>query len=660
MKDKLEMAALVRKLNEATKQYDLGKPIMSDKEWDDLYFKLEEMERESGIVLANSPTQTINYQVVNKLEKVTHTHPMLSLDKTKDIEAIKAFIGQKKYIAMAKADGLTCSLIYEKGLLKRAETRGNGIVGEDITHNAWVIESIPKYIGTNEERFVVDGELVCLDNDFKEYQRQHPEYKNSRNFASGSARLLDSHECKKRHLTFIAWDVIEGFEGFDGLYHKLNRLADFFGFYTIPRTVGFLETADVQEQIDTIKEHCAKVGIPIDGIVFKYDNIEEYEACGRTDHHFKGGLAYKFYDETYPTRLKTIQWTMGRTGALTPVAIFEPIEIDGTTIEKASLHNVGIMRNLLGPCAYVGEPLEIYKANQIIPQIASAGPHHTYGEVIGHGGVSAHDVIEKCPICGKEDLVIESGILYCNNPSCDGKLINKLDHFCGKKGLDIRGLSKKTLEKLIDWGWVGCIEDIFLLRDHRADWIKQSGFGEKSVDKILNAIEESKNTTLAKLIAAAGIHNISTTASIALADYFHTWYEFREAMYSDFDFTNLPHFGSIADYDLKNFDYTEIDKIAKDYITFTDNYGDFTRTPQKQILKDKNFVITGKLKQYKNRDELSSLIVSLGGKVTGSVTSKTNYLINNDTDSTSQKNQKAKELNIPIISEDEFIALIQQ
>lgn len=656
MKDKLEMGALIRKLNEATKQYDLGTPIMSDKEWDDLYFKLEQMEKESGIVLTNSPTQTITYQVVNKLEKVEHNHPMLSLDKTKDLSAVKSFIGDRQYIIMAKADGLTCSLIYKNGLLQRAETRGNGKVGEDITHNAWVIESIPKYIATNEETFVVDGELICLDQDFEHFK---DEYKNSRNFASGSARLLDSHECKKRHLTFIAWDVIKGFDGFATLSHKLDRLADFFGFYTIPRAIGQKDVVRIEDQVKAIQNHCAEVGLPIDGIVFKYDDVEEYEAAGCTDHHFKGGLAYKFYDETYPTRLKTIRWTMGRTGQITPVAIFEPVEIDGTTVEKASLHNINIMRELLGPCAYVGEPLEIYKANQIIPQVASAGPHYDYGYVIAHGGVSAHDVIEKCPVCGSEDLKEVNGVLYCDNPNCDGKLINKLDHFCGKKGLDIKGLSKKTLEKLIDWGWVSCIEDIFLLKDHRADWIKQSGFGEKSVDKILNAIEESKNTTLAKLIAAAGIHNISTTASIMLADYFHTWYDFREAMYGDFDFTHLPHFGTIADYDIKNFDYTEIDKIAKDYINFVDNYSE-SQPPQKQILKDKNFVITGKLKHYKNRDELTDIIKSMGGKVTSSVTNKTNYLINNDTDSTSQKNQKAKELNIPIISEDEFIALIQQ
>ena len=656
MSEKFEMAQLIRQLNEATKQYDLGAPIMTDQEWDELYFHLQELERTSGITLTGSPTQNIHYQVVNKLEKVEHNHPMLSLDKTKEIDSIKSFVNGHQYIIMAKADGLTCSLLYKNGILQRAETRGNGVVGEDITHNAWVIESIPKYIGTNEETFIVDGELVCLDEDFQHFK---DEYKNSRNFTSGSARLLDSHECKKRHLTFIAWDVIEGFEGFDTLSSKLNRLSGFFGFETIPRFIGDGPDS-IESQIEEIKNHCKTIGLPIDGVVFKFNYIDEYEAAGRTNHHFKGGLAYKFYDETYPTRLKAIRWTMGRTGVLTPVAIFDPIEIDGTIVEKASLHNVGIMRDLLGECAYVGEPLEIYKANQIIPQVASAGPKHNYGEVIAAGGVSAHDVITKCPICG-HDVVYKDDFVYCDNPQCDGKLINKLDHFCGKKGLDIKGLSKKTLEKLIDWEWVSCIEDIFLLKNHRAEWIKKTGFGEKSVDKVLNAIEESRKTTLAKFIAAIGIHNISTTASILLADYFYTWYEFREAMYSGFDFTKLPHFGTIADYDINNFDYTEADKIAKDYIIWDQHKTEAADTtdPLDTALKDITFVITGKLNYYKNRDELVKVITSHGGKVAGSVSTKTKYLINNDTDSNTQKNQKAKSLNIPIISEDEFIALIQ-
>ena len=647
--DKLDYYAKIKQLNEATEFYDKGTPIMSDKQWDNIYFDVKEFEDRTDIVAKNSPTQGIYYEVVSQLRKVDHNHPMLSLDKTKDINVLKSFIGKHDITLMAKADGLTCSLWYKNGILYRAETRGNGITGEDITHNAAVIASIPNKINADDD-FVIDGELICLADDFA-YVGEG--YKNPRNFTSGSARLLDAKECAKRGLTFVVWDIIRGFDEFTTLSHKLDRLEDFFGFYTIPRIVN---PENLEDSIEEIREHCIRTGFPIDGVVVKYDNVEEYEACGRTDHHFKGGLAYKFYDETYSTRLKTIAWTMGRTGVLTPTAVFEPIEIDGTIVERASLHNVGIMRDLLGECAYVGDPLEIYKANQIIPQVASAGPKHNYGEVIAAGGVSAHDVIEKCPICG-HPVVYKDDFVYCDNPNCDGKLINRLDHFLGKKGLDIKGLSKKTLEKLVDWEWITCLEDIFTLKNHRNEWIKVSGFGVKSVDKILDAIEQGRHTDLYRVISAVGINNIGSTASIMLADYFKTWEAFRKAVDDKFDFTYLPNFGTIADYDLNNFDYSEIDSIVEKYLII--NEIGTAAAPTEKILSGLVFVVTGKLHHYKNRDELKAEIESLGGKVTGSVSSKTNYLINNDTTSGSAKNQSAKRLGIPIISEDEFIALIQ-
>ena len=649
IKDKIDYGIAIKKLNNATIDYDKGKPKMSDKEWDDLYFTVKEWEDKTGIVFKNSPTQHIPFEKVSELVKVKHNHPMLSLDKTKDTSDVKRLLGNKKYIAMAKLDGLTCSLYYKNGVLTRAETRGNGIEGEDITHNMLANRSVPNTIGTNVEDFVVDGELICTYSDFEEFKG---EYKNPRNFASGSARLLDAKEHAKRNIIFLAWDVIQGFDDFGTLSRKLKRLEDFFGFYTVPREIGE-DIEDIETTIEVLRENCSD--LPLDGIVFKLDDIEEFESCGRTDHHFKGGIAFKFYDETYSTRLKTIHWSMGRTGRITPIAVFEPIEIDGTIVEKASLHNVGIMRELLGPCAYVGEPLEIYKANQIIPQVASAGPHHTYGEVIGAGGVSAHDVIEKCPVCGHEVDYIDD-FVYCSNPNCDGKLINRIDHYCGKKGLDIKGLSKKTLEKLIDWEWITCLEDIYKLKDHRTEWIKKSGFGEKSVDKILDAIENSKQVELRHLLSAIGVHNISTTASIMLGDYFKTWDNFRKAVDEDFDFTVLPSFGTIADYDLNNYDYSEIDNIVKNYLTFTDVKDAGTATGSN--LAGLTFCITGKVHHYKNRDEVKEVIRQNGGKVTDSVSPKTNYLINNDINSTTQKNQKARSLGIPIISEEEFIALM--
>ena len=358
--------SLIDELNRLTKLYDEGNPEVSDKEWDDLYFKLKQMEEETGIIYPDSPTQNIYFEKVSELKKVKHNHPMLSLDKTKNFDDIKFFVKNHSWIAMAKMDGLTCSLKYINGELISAETRGNGIEGEDITHNAKVISSIPQKINYKNE-LIVDGEIICTYEDFKPFEDT---YKNPRNFASGSIRLLDSKECKKRHLTFVAWDVISHFNT-DGLVEKylsckLNFINEL-GFTIVPKLTD--EYILIDKVIDFFKENCI---YPIDGIVFKYDNINEYEAAGRTDHHFKGGLAYKFYDETYETNLKNIEWTMGRTGVLTPVAIFNPIDIDGSTVERASLHNLSILKEKLGQHPYEGQKLWICKKNQIIPYVEKA------------------------------------------------------------------------------------------------------------------------------------------------------------------------------------------------------------------------------------------------------------------------------------------------
>ena len=331
------MENLIAELNKATVAYDKGEPIMSDKEWDDLYFELQSLEKKYGQSLENSPTRKIHFEKVSELKKVKHSHPMLSLDKTKDIDVIKSFFGDKDRIAMCKMDGLTCSLTYENGKLISAETRGDGIVGEDITHNALVIPSIPNRINYSK-RLVIDGEIICTYYDFENFK---DEYKNPRNFASGSIRLLNSKECANRKLTFVAWDVIEGMSGklLTENLQELNKL----GFNIVPITVS--DTVEVQ--IDTIKDFAKVFGYPIDGVVFKFNDIEYGKSLGATDHHFKNAIAYKFYDEEYETRLITIHWTMGRTGILTPVAVFEPIEIDGTIVERASLHNINIMNKIM-------------------------------------------------------------------------------------------------------------------------------------------------------------------------------------------------------------------------------------------------------------------------------------------------------------------------
>lgn len=627
---------LVEKLNYYTKLYDEGRPEISDKEWDNMYFELQKLERENGIYLEDSPTQRVNFQVVNKLNKVEHNHPMLSLDKTKDINEIQKFIYNNDYIAMAKMDGLTCSLKYVDGKLVSAETRGNGLVGEDILHNALQVRNIPKRIDFQDE-LVVDGEIICTYENFKEFES---EYKNPRNFASGSIRLLDSKESSMRRLSFIAWDCISGLEKVEKLSTKLLKL-NILGFTVVPFMAG---EYSIDDTISTIKSIAQEVGYPIDGIVYKYDIISEYEAAGKTDHHFKGGLAYKFYDEEYETILRDVEWTMGRTGVLTPVALLGPINIDGSEVSRASLHNISIMDEL--GIRYQDTKVMVYKANMIIPQISKALPYE--GEI-----ASLINIPAVCPICGEPTIIKgENGVrvLYCSNPNCEGKLINRLDHFFGKNGLDAKGLSKATFEKLIDWGWIENIKDIFKLKEHKKEWEKMQGFGEKSVEKILQAIEDCKSCSLDAVISAAGIPLIGKTVGKDLSKRFGSYSEFREAVESGFDFTSFGGYGWEMHKAISDFDYSELDYIVDNYLQIKENI----KEDNELKLKDLTFCVTGKVHIWKNRDSLSAFIESLGGKVTGSVSKNTNYLINNDINSTSAKNKKAQELDIPILSEEDF------
>ena len=627
---------LVEKLNYYTKLYDEGRPEISDKEWDNMYFELQKLERENGIYLEDSPTQRVNFQVVNKLNKVEHNHPMLSLDKTKDTNEIQKFIYNNDYIAMAKMDGLTCSLKYVDGKLVSAETRGNGLVGEDILHNALQVRNIPKRIDFQDE-LVVDGEIICTYENFKEFES---EYKNPRNFASGSIRLLDSKESSMRRLSFIAWDCISGLEKVEKLSTKLLKL-NVLGFTVVPFMAG---EYSIDDTISTIQSIAQEAGYPIDGIVYKYDIISEYEAAGKTDHHFKGGLAYKFYDEEYETILRDVEWTMGRTGVLTPVALLEPINIDGSEVSRASLHNISIMDEL--GIRYQDTKVMVYKANMIIPQISKALPYE--GEI-----ASLINIPAVCPICGEPTIIKgENGVrvLYCSNPSCEGKLINRLDHFFGKKGLDAKGLSKATFEKLIDWGWIENIKDVFKLKEHKKEWEKMQGFGEKSVEKILQAIEDCKSCSLDAIISAAGIPLIGKTVGKDLSKRFGSYSEFREAVESGFDFTSFGGYGWEMHKAISDFDYSELDYIVDNYLQIKENI----KEDNELKLKGLTFCVTGKVHIWKNRDSLSAFIESLGGKVTGSVSKNTNYLINNDINSTSAKNKKAQELDIPILSEEDF------
>ena len=638
-----DLYQLVNDLNYHTKLYDEGKPDITDAQWDDKYFELQKMEQATGIYLPNSPTQKITYQVVNDLKKAQHNHPMLSLAKTKSLEELNAFVKDKYYIIMGKMDGLTCSLTYRDGLLVSAETRGDGIEGENILHNALAVKSIPKKIPYKDE-ITVDGEIICTFEDFEPFKDQ---YANPRNFAAGSIRLLDAKESSLRNLTFVAWDLISDLDGAIGLNHKLEFLG-WQGFIVVPFLTGVNVISETL--IEDMKMLCGIERYPIDGLVIKYNKISEYEACGRTDHHFKGGIAFKFKDEEYETWLKDIEWTMGRTGVLTPVAIFEPVDTGDSIIERASLHNVSIMKDLLWR-PYKGQSLMVCKMNDIIPQVVSAGREISPADFEG----LEFTIPTECPICGGRLEVVcevDTEVLVCTNDACEGKLVNRLDHFCGKKGLDIKGLSKATLSKLVDWGWVDSFVSLYCLHQYRNEWINKPGFGIKSVDNILTAIENSRKPKLESFICALGIPHIGKTLSVQLVKKFNSYEEFKEAAIEKWDFTQLDGVAYEKASAIWNFDFTEADHVAEYMLGY-----EVDEPETADNLSSTTVVITGKLSLHKNRDELVKRITDHGCKVTSSVSKNTNILINNDVNSTSSKNVSAKRLGIPIMTEEEFVNL---
>jgi DNA ligase (NAD+) len=641
-------------LNDYTNAYEVGAPLISDKEWDDLYFKLQKLEKETGIIYPDSPTQHIQYSAESELKKVTHNHPMLSAAKTKDWDEFLNYFSSinptKDVIGMLKMDGLTLSLRYLNGYLVSAETRGNGEVGEDVTHNAKVVKSIPQEIPYKDE-LIIDGEIICKTDDFEPFSS---EYKNPRNFAAGSIRLLDSKECAKRNLTFVVWYIEKGLEG-NSLLDKFRESTNL-GFIVVPYTSSF--DMDAKEYLENV----AKIyHYPIDGLVGRFDDISFGESLGETSHHKKSLFAFKFYDETVETQLKYIDYTMSRNGTLTPVAVFDPVELEGSVVSRASLHNLSIMEDIMGSCCYAGQKIEIFKANEIIPQVKSA-VKMTYKEVIANGSVSVDHLGEDfiCPVCGGATSITTSDsgtrILVCDNPQCSGKLIQRVDHFCSKKGIDIKGLSLATLNKVYDWGWLKTIKDIYNLKNHRTEWQNKDGFGPASVNKILQAIEESKKCYLYQFIAALGIPLVGATVAREICKYYTTWDNFRKAVGSTW--SNLDGFGPEMEWELNHFNYDEADKIAE-MLDFKQPEAQTKETLSKNAA-GLNFAVTGKINHWKNRDALKAYIESIGGKVTGSISSKTNYLINNDADSASSKNQKAKILGIPVVSEAEFIDIFGQ
>lgn len=632
-KEKIEL------LNKATESYDAGTPFMTDREWDDLYFEVQNEERQQDFADANSPTQKVHFQLLNKLEKVNHNHPMLSLDKTKDWEVFCDYFRDKSAVIMPKCDGLTVSLKYENGKLVSAETRGNGVVGEDILHNALTISNIPKRIKYTYP-LVVDGEVVCKKSIFKEQFAE--KYANSRNFSAGSIRLLNSEECAKRQLSFIAWNVVGDFDGIESFADRMIELAEL-GFETVyiwNLREDIIKNGIPQEELD-------EVPYDIDGLVGRFDDIAYGESLGTTSHHARAAYAFKFYDEEYETYLIDIEYEPSRNGELTPVAVFEDVDTGDSVINRASLHNLSIMSSLLGESFYM-QPITVIKSNEIIPQIIRSED----------GDGTRFSLPEKCPVCGEPTEVhtSDSGVmtLYCSNDNCSAKIINQFEHFCGKTGLDIKGLSKKTLEKLIDWGWLYNYKDIFKLKCHRTEWEKKDGFGVKSVNNILQAIENSLDCTLDQYLCAIGIPLIGKSASKVLAEEVYSWDNFMELIDSgECDFTTLDGFGVEMDSAIKNFNYSYMGIETLGYY-ISPTYIQEEKSNSNIDLNGITFCITGKLNNYK-RDELKSLIQSMGGKVTDSVSKNTNFLITNTPDSGSSKNKKAKELGISILTEDEMI-----
>lgn len=645
------MAELVSYLNVRTAEYNMGEPTISDEQWDNLYFELKELEKKyPNEVLETSPTQQVFFEEVDELEKVYHNHAMLSLDKTKEIDEVERFANKYDHaILMAKLDGLTISLTYRDGVLVSAETRGDGMKGENVFHNALVINGIPQYIPYADE-VVIDGEVICRWNDFENIAS---DYKHPRNYAAGSLRLLNSAECKKRNLCFVAWDCIQGIEA-EMLSEKLSELS-LMGFDICPYYE--YEKGKGQEIIDNIKGRMETLHYPIDGIVIKNDNCAEYRKEGETSHHPKAALAFKFYDEVYETNLRDIEWSLGRTGVITPIAIFDAIEIDNTTVQRANLHNYSVMQKALGEKPYEGEKILVTKRNMIIPNVE--GSDWNEAEYRKSRPI---EYIKCCPNCGG-NIVIDTSdndaaVVRCVNPSCSGLNLLHIKHFCSKQGLDIKGLSEATLKKLASYGWLNETFDLYNLWTHRDEWITKPGFGVTSVDKVLNAIEESRQCELYKFLNAIGIPLIGSKYTVDIAQRLRTYEEFRRLIKTGYDFCQWSMIGEERARSIMTFDYTEADALAEN-LDIINTYFETKNQRTKGTLAGVVFTITGKMQNFKNRDELKAFIEARGGTFSANMTNKTNYLINNDLSALTEKNKKAKAKNIPVINEEQFMKMAE-
>lgn len=624
-----ELTELLNKAADA--YYNTGDTIMEDHEFDTLLEELCSLEQETGFVMATSPTHKVGYEVKSELQKVTHNHPMLSLAKTKDWNEFIMHFGSKDVIGMLKMDGLTCSLRYIDGELVSAETRGNGEIGEDIFHNIKTVKTVPQKIPYKDE-LIVDGEIICTYEDFEPFST---EYKNPRNFASGSIRLLDSNECAKRPLTFVAWNVIKGFDNENSFLRKLV-LIDELGFTVVPWTSSF--DWDAKE---FLVNKAKKLGYPIDGLVGRFDDIKYGENLGATEHHSNSALAYKFKDDVYETTLRNVEWDTTRTGIIAPVAVFDEIDLDGALTTRATLHNLSIIEQLeLG----IGDTITVYRSNMVIPKIDD---NLTRSNTL--------KIPTTCPCCGQSAEIkytANSKVLMCTNPDCAAKKLAQFTHFVSRKCMNIDGLSERTLETLISHGFIHNYKDIYHLSDHRSELIRLDGYGAKSIDNLLESIEKSRNVKLENFITALGIPNIGLSAAKAISKKFNgDHYEFIQALSSDYDFSQIDDFGEITN------------KSLHDWWKSKDPMAELLPIEMNFIVEEKSadnslsglkFCITGTFSQ--SRDELKAILESKGAKFISSVSKNLDVLFIGD--KAGSKLAKAQQLGIKIADENELMKIL--
>lgn len=644
------MKELVDLLNRAGKAYyQDAQEIMSNYEYDSLYDELISLEKELGMTLSNSPTVNVGYQVLSELPKERHEEPMLSLDKTKEVEGLKEFLGDQNALLSWKMDGLTIVLTYQDGELRKAVTRGNGEVGEVITNNARVFRNIPLKIGYEGE-LILRGEAVIGYRDFERINEEitdvQAKYKNPRNLCSGSVRQLNNEITARRNVRFFAFALVRapGVDFHNSRAAQMEWLKEQ-GFEIVEYHMVTRDT--VEREVIKFSEKIPENDFPSDGLVLIYDDIEYGQSLGRTAKFPRDSIAFKWADETSRTRLLEIEWSPSRTGLINPVAIFEPVELEGTTVSRASVHNISIMEELeLG----VGDEIEVYKANMIIPQIARN---------LTRSGV--RDIPAVCPVCGGKTQIRQEGnakTLYCTNPECQAKHVKAFTLFVSRDAMNIEGLSESTLEKFIARGFIREYADIFHLDRHRDEIQSMEGFGEKSFQNLEASIEKARTTTLPRVIYGLGIANIGLANARMICRAFD--YELDRMLAADQE--DLNEISGIGDviagafvaYFKDPVHRRRLEDLLKE-LTIVEEEG----AGAPQTLAGLTFVITGSVTHFANRSEVKALIESMGGKVTGSVTAKTDYLINNDVESTSSKNKKARELGIPILSEEEFLEMTQ-